>query len=445
MRLPEALPPARDGGGRDERTGFRYVLAQPSFRLIWFAQLASQLADKFLMFSLVVLAYHLTRSSTLVASTLLAYTVPAVAIAPLAGVFADRHDRKAIMVFTTLLRGGVVALIPLAALVPSLRGDFGHLLALTLLFAAIGQFFSPAEAAAIPSVLPKRALLPANSMVMMTMVLTLVVGGTMAPLVSRWDLYAPYWLTSLLMFLAGGLILFAQIPRQEPLTHPPGKSRPFKKLWYELREAWTELKSKPLLLVAFYELSLAVLVLLMMFTLAPAYVSRVVGIEAQDSYVILVPATGGAILSALFVGMFGRHLSRSRLLVGSLVLTGLTLLALAVSPTAMEQIPELRGGTRPLTATFGLLLGLEFGALIIPGVTYLMEKTEDAVRGRVFALLFMVINGVTAIPVLVAAALADLVGIERVIAGLGALLIVTGAGVAAILWRSGTSAQLEPA
>jgi MFS family permease len=427
------------------QTGFHYVLAQSSFRLIWFAQLASQLGDKFLVFSLVVLAYHLTGSSTPVATILLAYTVPAVAISPLAGVFADRHNRKVIMVVTNLLRAGVVALIPLLAQIPALRHDFVHLIVLTFLFAAIGQFFSPAEAAAIPSVLPRRALLTANSMVMMTMVITLVVGGTLAPLVSRLDLYAPYWLTSLLMFLAGCLILFADIPRQVAPSHAPGRRHPFRNVWNELGQAWAELREKPLLLLGFYELSLAVLVLLMMFTLAPAYVSQVVGIEAQDSYLILVPATVGAILSALVVGQFGRRIPRSRLLIGSLVLTGLTLLALAAAPSAMREIPDLRGGVRTFTAVFGVLLGFGFGALIIPAVTLLMEKTDDAVRGRVFALLFAVVNGVTAVPVLVAAALADLVGIDRVIGGLGVLLVLTGAVVGTILWRAASTGRPEPA
>jgi dipeptide/tripeptide permease len=63
---------------------------------------------------------------------------------------------------------------------------------------------------------------------------------------------------------------------------------------------------------------------------------------------------------------------------------------------------------------------------MIPAVTYLMESTSDEIRGRIFALLYMVINGVTAIPVLVAAALSDLIGTAHVIGGLGAVLLAGG-------------------
>src|SRR5437660_5038769 len=117
---PDSGPaPGDDPTPPAERTGFRYLLGQRDFQLIWYAQVGAQLADKFLMFSLIILAYHLSRGSTPVAITLLAYTVPAVGIAPLAGVLADRFDRKTIMVTTNVVRAALVMLIPLVSLVPA--------------------------------------------------------------------------------------------------------------------------------------------------------------------------------------------------------------------------------------------------------------------------------------------------------------------------------------
>ena len=83
-----------------------------------------------------------------------------------------------------------------------------------------------------------------------------------------------------------------------------------------------------------------------------------------------------------------------------------------------------------LAAVFGLVLGLEFGGLLIPSLTYLQEHTTDEVRGRIFSLFFLAYNGATAIPILAAAALADAFGTARVIGGLGLLLCLAGAGVA---------------
>jgi dTMP kinase len=411
--------------------GFRAVLRNTTFRNIWFAQLAAQLADKFLLFSLIILAYDISGGSTPVAVTLLTYTVPAVLFAPPAGVIADRVDRKLIMLWCNLGRAGVVALIPLAALVPQLRGDFSHLLLITLIFSAVGQLFGPAEAAVIPTILPRSALITANSMALLTMVLTLVVGGALAPIVSRIDLYAPYWLATGLLVVAGTFIFASDIPPLERTTEPPveaSRSR-FRRMLVDMKEGVDALRASRGLMLAFGQVSIAVLVLFMLFALAPAYVSHVLEIAPQDSYVILGPATGGAILSAILLGQFVRNIDRSRLLFGSLIANGLTLLALAAVPQAMTQLPDLRVHTRITGAAFSLLLGIEFGAIMIPAVTYLMETTSDEIRGRIFALLYMVINGVTAVPVLAAAALSDTIGTAHVIGGLGGLLVLGGLAI----------------
>jgi MFS family permease len=432
---PSPAPTEAEAGGR--QAGFRYLLANRDFRLIWFAQVAAQLADKFLMFSLIILAYRLSHGSTPVAVTLLAYTVPAVAIAPLAGVFADRHDRKLIMVATNFVRAALIALIPAATFVPALQGEYLHLLVITFAFAAVGQLFSPAEAAAIPSVVSRPALITANSMVLATMVITLVLGGALAPIVSRVEIYAPYWIAVVLFGIAGGLISFARIPRPRWSPDPARERRhPFHQLALDLKGGADALRGSPGLLLAFCELSLAVLVMFMMFTLAPAYVSQVLGIEDQDSYVILVPATVGALISAAALGQVGRRFRPAHLLVGALVATGLTLVLLAIVPAALRDVQALRALTRWVGAAFSLLLGLEFGVLMIPALSYLMEQTTDSLRGRIFSLLFMVVNGVTAVPVLLTAALSDLIGINRVIAALGFLLAGTGVLVATYARRA---------
>ena len=421
MEAPVLFPVEKPGG-------FRAVLAYTAFRNIWFAQLAAQLADKFLLFSLIILAYNISGGSTPVAFTLLAYTVPAILFAPPAGVIADRVDRKQIMMWSNFARAGAIALIPLAALVPGLRNDFAHVLVITLIFSSVGQLFGPAEAAVIPTILPRNALITANSMALLTMVLTLVVGGSLAPILSRIDLYAPYWVGAVLLAIAGTLIFASDIPRLQPTTEPPvaESANRFRRMVADIKEGIDAVRSSRGLLLAFGQVSLAVLVLFMLFTLAPAFVSRVIGIAAQDTYVILVPATTGAIISAIALGQFLRNIDRARLLAISMIAMGVTMLGLAAVPQAMAQVPSLHANARLTGAAFSLLLGLEFGAIMIPAVTYLMESTSDEIRGRIFALLYMVINGVTAIPVLAAAALSDTIGTAHVIGGMGALLVVGG-------------------
>src|SRR6202022_2022134 len=135
-------------------------------------------------------------------------------------------------------------------------------------------------------------------------------------------------------------------------TEPPvaASRHRFHLMWVDLKERIDALRASRGLMLAFGQVSIAVLVLFMLFALAPAYVSKVIGIAAQDSYVILGPATGGAILSAVLLGQFVRNLDRTRLLAGSLLANGVTMLALAAVPQAMAHFPDLQGHHRITTA-----------------------------------------------------------------------------------------------
>src|SRR5205807_10645494 len=156
------------------RPGFRTVLANRDFRLIWSAQVASQLADKFLMFALLILTYSISRASTHGAALFLAYTFPSVFLSPLAGVYADRHDKKRLMFCTNAIRGGLILLIPLSQITPYFEHVTWHLFVIIFLFASVGQIFAPAEAASIPSIVGRAELMPATSMFTSTVIVILL-------------------------------------------------------------------------------------------------------------------------------------------------------------------------------------------------------------------------------------------------------------------------------
>ncbi|TMF60451.1 MAG: MFS transporter, partial [Chloroflexi bacterium] len=179
------------------RPGFGSVLANHDFRLIWSAQVASQLADKFLMFALLILTYSISRASTHGAALFLAYTFPSVFLSPLAGVYADRHDKKRLMFFTNAIRGVLILLIPLSQLTPYFAHVTWHLLVITFLFAAVGQIFAPAEAASIPFIVSKEELMTATSMFTSTVIVTLLVAVPLSTLAVRFlGENSPYWIAA---------------------------------------------------------------------------------------------------------------------------------------------------------------------------------------------------------------------------------------------------------
>ena len=166
-------------------------------------------------------------------------------------------------------------------------------------------------------------------------------------------------------------------------------------------------------------------------------------VPVQLWLVILPLATGLGLVGYVVAGIS----LRLGIALGAAV--GLGAAMLVVGRTPADQRARLRrralagaaGGVTLPAAAVGALL-----AMGDRGIAVLMEglghtdavvrgASEDAVRGRIFSLLYMVINGVTAVPVLIAAALSDTLGINHVIGALGALLALTGVAVAGLAQR----------
>src|SRR5437868_7721980 len=405
------------------RPGFGSVLANHDFRLIWSAQVASQLADKFLMFALLILTYSISRASTHGAALFLAYTFPSVFLSPLAGVYADRHDKKRLMFFTNAIRGGLILLIPLSQLVPYFEHVTWHLFVIIFLFASVGQIFAPAEAASIPFIVGSEELMTATSMFTSTVIVTLLIAVPLSTFAVRFlGTDSPYWIAAGLFVLAAGLIYLVKTDLHARTHQAPAEKTD---ILYELREGISYIAARPLVRFAVLQLSLTIAVIFSVFVLAPSYMSTVLRLQATDVYLFLAPAVIGMLAAAFYLGQYGRHFRRSRLLIGGLLSAGVTLMLIAVVPYLLEQV----GGHWLLVwfpVVFGFIGGLEFGMLFIPAFTVLQEKTEAERRGRIFRAMFPVVNAPIAIPILVAGGLADLFGVTRVIFGMGLLLVASG-------------------
>ena len=134
----------------DDAAGFARVLRRRDFRYLWAAQCGSQLAQNFIQFALLVVVYDLTGLTTAVAAVAVAFTFPGVLLSAPAGVYADRHDKRTLMMLTNLLLARLPVLIPPSQLAPFLQHQAWPLLVITFLFSSVGQVFAPAEAAASP-------------------------------------------------------------------------------------------------------------------------------------------------------------------------------------------------------------------------------------------------------------------------------------------------------
>ena len=405
----------------EEAVGFLPVLRRIDFRMLWLAQAASQLADKFLMFSLIVVVYNLSRASSTESLLMLAYTLPSVLLSAPAGVWADRHDKRTLMLATNVLRAGLVLLIPLSQVIPGVHGHVWPLLVVTLLFSAVGQVFAPAEAASIPFLVKREQIITATSLFMTTVILTLVIGVPLATLsIKLFGDMAPFWIGAGLFAAAAlGILRIGTSLRAAVQAAVPQSD-----VLRELREGMVILGRSPALRIALGQLTLSLVVVFTVFVLGPAYMRNVLGRGADDTYLVLIPATVGMVATAVVLGRAPRlQLSRAGLMVGALLVGGITLGAFGILPGVFR-----RAGVgillTPSAVVFAAAFGCALGALLIPAFTVLQERTTEETRGRIFGGIFTVINAAVALPLLLAGGIADAFGVDRAVAGLGGLLVV---------------------
>ncbi len=417
--------------------GFREALRNRDFSLLWGAQVAAQLGDKFFAFSLLLSIYSLTHLYLSDAALLLAYTIPAVFLSVPAGIFADRYDKKTLMIWTNLSRAVLVLGVPALELTGIAQHQVAPLYLITLVFAGVGQLFAPAEAASIPSLVRRDQLAAATSLFTVTIVLTIVVSVPLASLAQRLlGQEGPYYFGASLFALASGAIWLIR-PRLAAVRRGPEVAEGSTgRTLREVREVVDVIRRSPVLPFAFGMLTLALVIVFTIFALSAGYMQHVLLRRPQDSYILLLPATFGMVVTGTLVSRRQGASGGARLAAQGLILAGAAMLVLGVLPPVLARLGVV-GGLVPLAICLAVLFGVGLGAVLIPCLVLIQVATEEATRGRIFGGAFLLINLAIALPLLVAGAIADAVGASDVIAFLGVCLLGAGAAALTRSWGRG--------
>jgi MFS family permease len=136
----------------------RLTLINRDYTRLWFGQAVSSVGDAVFSTTLVlwvatVLAKGEPWAPQAVSGVLLATSAAVLFVGPLAGVFVDRWNKRATMLNTEVIRGGLVALLTVVSCLPIRAFPVGVWLVLVyatvLVLNAASQFFSPARFAVI--------------------------------------------------------------------------------------------------------------------------------------------------------------------------------------------------------------------------------------------------------------------------------------------------------
>jgi MFS family permease len=413
--------------------GFAPVLSNARFLILWSGQIFSQLADKFylvLMIALIASHYQAENESISrwVSAIMIANTIPAVLFGSLAGVYVDRWSKKAVLVISNLIRGGLVLSLPfLLWLFKNQRGwldlpvGFLILLGVTFLVSTLTQFFAPAEQAALPLIVKRRHLLPANSLNTTTMMAVLIVGFAIGePLLDFADRIVGKWehswdLGKVLVvggsYVISGLILML-LQTREKWQNPQEKSpHVFQDIWDGVRYLGDNHRVRN----ALVQLVILFSIFAALSVLAVRMAETIPGMKAEQFGFLLAAGGVGMAIGAVILGYWGQRFSHTQLSLWGAIGMGISLFALSFSTYSM-------GVTLAVTGVMGL-----FAALVgIPMQTTIQEETPPAMRGKVFGLQNNVDNIALSLPLALAGIAETNFGLQPVLISLAALAIAGG-------------------
>ena len=129
------------------------ALKHRNYRLYWFGQLASVLAQNMEAVAQSWLVLELTNSPLMLGLTGLTFTIPTVALTLLGGAVADRADRRRIMIWAQV--GSALVFLILTALVMLKWVALWHVMVLAFLTGCVRAFDRPSRMALLPQMVPK--------------------------------------------------------------------------------------------------------------------------------------------------------------------------------------------------------------------------------------------------------------------------------------------------
>jgi MFS family permease len=184
------------------------LLKNDRFLRLWIGQGISFVGDAVSTVALVVLIVQITGSATAVGGALVARLLPTAA-SPLAGVLADRLDRRVILVVSDLARAVLILGVVFAR-------DLAVLYVLVFLMGLARTFFNPTVRAAFPSVVGGGDLTRANALISGTFSVSETVGPALGGiLVATVGVNAAFLLDCATFLISASLLSRIPLPRPE--------------------------------------------------------------------------------------------------------------------------------------------------------------------------------------------------------------------------------------
>lgn len=424
------------------------VLKNNNFLKLWSSQIISMTAQNIINFILIAQVTALTNGSSLaVSGVILAFSVPSIIFSAVAGVFVDRFSKQQMLFLTNVLRAVAAASYVVTILIG--KDNVGLTLVLlygiTLLFSTVSQFFTPAEASAIPLLVRRDQLLTANAYFNLTLTITQLLGFTiLGPILGRIlkDYFWLYIALGVMYVLCAVLTYF--LPHDKVVVDRERAGESFgartREVVVEVKQGLDFIRSDRVIFTAIIHLSIGATLLMMLAVIGPKLLTEILAgtftdpnmaaDEASKNLIyLLLPGGLGMVGGVLVVEKLAKNRNREELINYSLLVVGGLLLLLAGANFILQTL-DAHLTVTPLLILLGfivLLLGIGNSFVQVPAQTILQERSPDEIRGRVFSAFQTMLNIILIFPLLFAAGTADLIGAGLTLAIVAVVVILIAA------------------
>ncbi len=377
------------------------LLKNRNFVLYNIGQMVSQFADRLMHIALIGIVYKVAPGSTVQLAKILFFTaIPTFLISPVAGVYVDRFNKKHVLITADIIRSLTVLIIPLFFL----RGtSLVPIYCVVFIVFTSACFFLPAKLSIIPELIRKETLLIANSLAMVSWTVAGIIGFTAGAFLIEFSglkfglyLNSSIYFTSaiILSYLAAHKKISAgKLSLKEMEPSFAKASEGLKDLENAIKKSFLyDLKDGINYLISHKNARfVAGIFFAFMSVIGSLYVVTIVFIQELTSSMTASIGVFGAFLFLGFLtgsyiyGKAGHTFSRVKAIFFSFILSGFFIILFVL---ALKIISLFWLGF-----VFVFLLGISMSPIAISSNTIIHETIDEGMRGRVFSLMGIIMNG----------------------------------------------------
>ncbi len=404
------VPPGASVPADSDRAGPLAAFREPGFRLFWGGALISNIGSWMQNVAQGWLVLELTDSAFMLGFVGFASTIPMLILLLLGGVFADRVDRRRLLLVT--MTGMMVFAAALAVLTWQGVVTIWHILVLSFLSGCGIALAAPAYQAFVHDLVGNRHLQNAIALNSAQFNLSRVVGPSLAGLAVVPIGLAGCFGLNAASFLAAIVALFLiRIKPRPAFAGPP--------VWQSLIEGVTYVRQHPRVRILLLMTTLVSILAMPYATLLPIIARDVLGQDASGLGYLYAIGGLGAVAGALSLAVRNLFRQRGEFLLAMVTTTGFATSALGLANTLVVAVIALVMISFAATASIALMN------------TLLQELVDDEMRGRVLSMYGLAFMGTFPIGNLLAGTIARYSSASATLAVTGAILAASGVYIAA--------------